>query len=316
MATSNSYSRTCIPRAWQGIRALLVKALLAVIIGQVTAQHTDVTCTSLQWTFNSLGQSPCLIAAYLEQPCLSSGEANVPTIAPDQPYSPSSTPTSCDCSTVTYSLLSACASCQGGPVGNWSTFSQKCSQQASDRQYPLSIPPNTAVPAWAFQSIKGPDQFNLTLCKIIGDTPENITLTSSPSQTGKPSHKPDTGILVGSILGAVGGMAIIGILFGLYLTRRNKKRDQEKDYPPTFFPRKSIEPIASPSISHYAPEVWTGNLSPPPSARTHSQYLSYQPSQNASLTPTPRPYNPDDPSTFPPPLRGSISKEESGRNTL
>jgi hypothetical protein len=79
-------------------------------------------------TFNSMGQDPCRVAAVLESPCIFYSQSafscttfsSSPRTAPSLPalplggsYPPSND-SSCKCSSVVYSLLSACAACQGG----------------------------------------------------------------------------------------------------------------------------------------------------------------------------------------------------------
>jgi len=81
---------------------------------------------------NSLGQDPCVVASYLESVCWGGGtqfsflvclslgmtssgtDFTVSALPPDTHYA---APTvaeanSCECSTVTYSLISACVDCQ------------------------------------------------------------------------------------------------------------------------------------------------------------------------------------------------------------
>jgi hypothetical protein len=82
-------------------------------------------------TFNSLGQDPCLVSAYLESTCnggspssfflyhlpiLTSRTAfSVPALQPGYEYTGPSIDdyNLCKCNTVVYSLLSACDACQG-----------------------------------------------------------------------------------------------------------------------------------------------------------------------------------------------------------
>jgi hypothetical protein len=89
-------------------------------------------CWHCVQTYNSLGQNPCTVAAYLlstcnqgcelfsclHEPCCLISFAAYTLKAlqgPDYDYAPSSPSLSdlCQCNTVTYSLLSACEACQG-----------------------------------------------------------------------------------------------------------------------------------------------------------------------------------------------------------
>jgi hypothetical protein len=91
-------------------------------------------------TYNSLGQSPCAVAAYLQSVCGHGGAANdlaisfprffhkdrravftIPTLTSEGtvytgPTGPSDEDDLCKCNTVVYSLMSACGACQGS---NW-----------------------------------------------------------------------------------------------------------------------------------------------------------------------------------------------------
>ena len=71
---------------------------------------------------NHKGQSPCLVAAYLNGQCLSVPAASTVLPLSNIPgfvdyYAPPAPgllePTACSCNTVLYSLLAACGECQG-----------------------------------------------------------------------------------------------------------------------------------------------------------------------------------------------------------
>ena len=64
---------------------------------------------------NSRGQNPCLMTAYLNSACLADPtDAYVYSLPEDYHYSPPTIAiaTPCQCSTVFYSMISACATCQ------------------------------------------------------------------------------------------------------------------------------------------------------------------------------------------------------------
>jgi hypothetical protein len=83
---------------------------------------------------NTLKQSPCLIAAYLQGQCANGGESHhftlvtfsnglnvavfsLGSLGPGYIYLPGDGNNACTCSTVTYSLIAACALCQGAGAG-------------------------------------------------------------------------------------------------------------------------------------------------------------------------------------------------------
>ena len=72
-------------------------------------------------SFNSLGQSPCVIATALADICpTSSGYTYGPLLPGWHWYGPSqSNNNSCLCSTVLYSIMCACAYCQNGGCLEW-----------------------------------------------------------------------------------------------------------------------------------------------------------------------------------------------------
>ncbi|KIK18948.1 hypothetical protein PISMIDRAFT_683635 [Pisolithus microcarpus 441] len=61
---------------------------------------------------NSRNQNPCVVASYVMGVC-SSGQYFVPVLQPGSThYIIQNTPTACECNTVAYCLISACAICQ------------------------------------------------------------------------------------------------------------------------------------------------------------------------------------------------------------
>lgn len=64
---------------------------------------------------NTRGQSPCLMAAYLNSACLADPtDAYVYSLPEDFHYRPPTVEfaTPCQCSTIFYSMIGACATCQ------------------------------------------------------------------------------------------------------------------------------------------------------------------------------------------------------------
>ncbi|KAG6332289.1 hypothetical protein ID866_6798 [Astraeus odoratus] len=103
---------------------------------------------------NSLGQEPCVVAAYARVPCYGAEwivyplDSDTYYIGPD-----TSNANACQCNTVTYSLLSACTACQNSTdIPSWSLWSYNCSTTYSE-EYPEDIPEGTAFPHWAYQDV-------------------------------------------------------------------------------------------------------------------------------------------------------------------
>ncbi|CAK5269648.1 unnamed protein product [Mycena citricolor] len=251
----------------------------AAASGQGVATNATCSAASLQWAFNSRLQSPCVVAAYLGGVC-DNGLFTVPALGPSQEYlGPTvAQANQCICSSVMYSVLSACAGCQGRNVLTWSIFSQNCTTTYISR-FPEAIPSNTAVPHWAYQNVTIFDGFNATAAQTQLNAPESTaggqaTSTSIPS--GLPSSHPiepvsggkkaNAGAIAGGVVGGVVGAALIFVVAFL-LIRRRKHSD-----PPSRLVTSA--PVSmSDAGDHITP--FTGGL---PAAKL---------------------YNPDDPSTFP-----------------
>lgn len=128
---------------------------LLPLITHVAAQSSDVTqcIPAYSWAMNSKQQTPCLVAAYLEGICTG------------QPFSVNSLPNGthylgpnssnanpCICSTVTYSLVSACGGCQNRTFTNWGNWSLSCTS-TEIATFPDAIPSGTDVPVWAYLDV-------------------------------------------------------------------------------------------------------------------------------------------------------------------
>jgi hypothetical protein len=130
-----------------------VLTILTLFSVHVLADVTwpDCTVSSLNWvrlnhfvsqlftdrlskTYNSLGQNPCEVAAFLQSICYGGGQSSfsrIASLAISSPRTEFHIPalpqgrayngpaygdsTLCKCSTIVYSLLSACDACQGDP---------------------------------------------------------------------------------------------------------------------------------------------------------------------------------------------------------
>jgi len=117
--------------------------MLVIWIASSNGQHTDALCdSSYSWSYNSLGQTPCLVAAIISTPCSKSGDFHIAALSPGSVgYDPPKKPTECQCNTVHYSLLGACAACQGAVTSGipWTAFKENCTSTWPDGQFLFEI---------------------------------------------------------------------------------------------------------------------------------------------------------------------------------
>ncbi|KAF9790650.1 hypothetical protein BJ322DRAFT_404530 [Thelephora terrestris] len=145
------------------------------------------------WNQNSLGQDPCHVASMLQTACRNGSDTNGPQSLNGSYYTPPQEERSedlkCECDTVTYSLIMACMTCQGGQSYSWIEWAHECNT-THVAQYPFDIPNGTAIPRWAFYNITTlPDQdYNATVAEAIGRDPE-----ATPKQTSGPSKRRKSG---------------------------------------------------------------------------------------------------------------------------
>ncbi|KAJ7709713.1 hypothetical protein B0H17DRAFT_1028862 [Mycena rosella] len=256
-----------------------------VFAGIAAGQSTNATCSSsFQWAFNSLGQSPCLVAAYLGAVC-DDGLFLVPGLTDDTSFYQGPTvaqANKCGCSSVFYSLLSACAECQSGKVLTWSTFDTNCTT-VYPQIFDSNIPSGTAVPHWAYQNVTADDGFNVTLAQMQLEAPESTAnpnptgTTAPPGNSEPPSHKnSNAGPIAGGVVGGVVLLALVCMTAFWFIRRRRRG--------------------AAPSNLMQTPMGYhaTSEITP-----------------FSSAIQTPKLYNPADPSTFPSSL--SSGMYSSGR---
>jgi len=232
------------------IYSSLAAALLLASLGPLpaAAQLLYPSCpTSWSWSFNSLGQSPCAVAAYLQGVC-DNGVFTIPDLVPGDSYvGPTGSSDSsdlCKCNTVVYSLMSACDACQDALWFSWKTWSVNCTAVDPPTTFSNIIPNGTRVPGWAFLDVtKGGGSWNPLLSYQVGDDPEvsagaSGTLSPLPTptttQTAVPGlsssqakfvsdshHSNKTAAIVGGVLS---GIAFIALSVALLLWRQRIKR--------------------------------------------------------------------------------------------
>ncbi|KAH9973133.1 hypothetical protein BGW80DRAFT_286823 [Lactifluus volemus] len=100
-----------------------VLMILSLFTSHVLADISSPPCTvsSSGWTFNSLGQNPCTVAAYILSTCNGS-TYDIQALPQGSSYYANSVAganNACKCSGVVYSLLSSCDACQGDLWITW-----------------------------------------------------------------------------------------------------------------------------------------------------------------------------------------------------
>ncbi|KAF5330364.1 hypothetical protein D9619_005901 [Psilocybe cf. subviscida] len=157
------------------------------------AQTSNITqcMEGWQWAVNTQKQTPCLVAAFLESAC--GTPTSVDGIPIGSHYLGPTGPqqNQCICSSVTYSLVSACGGCQGRTFQNWTTWSMNC-DKPSLATFPLPIPPAVVVPPWAYINVSFTgDKLDPIIAQAVasgGPTPS--TPVVSPSSTAAPTTTP------------------------------------------------------------------------------------------------------------------------------
>lgn len=236
------------PRHWSR-KAL---ALLPLLVGGAFAQGiTNATCgTQYSWMNNALGQPPCLVAAYLADVC-NVGSWTIPAVrgADDSYAAPEGElATPCQCNTVFYNLIEACASCQGGVIRQWQYWIQYCPQAYIGQTFPYPIPGGTQVPTWADMDPSAVGFWSPTVASAYAAGPSasitprstspsptstagptTVYVTVTPSGTGRSTSSTPVGAIAG---GVVGGVALLiavgfGIWFLCFRERRQPLQMQE-----------------------------------------------------------------------------------------
>ncbi|KAH9995304.1 hypothetical protein BJV77DRAFT_239913 [Russula vinacea] len=270
-------------------------AFLVFFSGLAVAQISAPNCDSTwAWSFNSLNQDPCHVTATMTATC-NGGSFTIEPLQPGDMYrGPQGEDDAnlCKCSTVGYSLISACAGCQGGRWVGWLEFSINCTKILPPSQFPNPVPTGTRVPHWALLDVTLENNWDFNESYIAGDTPEVLpgqvpgsssssssvrgSSTATPIPTGK--HSPNVGPIAG---GAAGGIAAIFLIVaGLFFYRRRRRL------------LASAVPLSPGGGSSNAFSLMDQVPRP----------MSDQGTLASSLPDTTSPmkiYNPDDPTTFP-----------------
>ncbi|KDQ49962.1 hypothetical protein JAAARDRAFT_712747 [Jaapia argillacea MUCL 33604] len=237
---------------------LLIASVLSLrAVGQAdNVARCNVTSTISQ---NLLGQDDCAIATALRGICL--GDFTPLTPLPfgyvyREPEPAYNTVNNCTCSSVYYTMFSACAWCQGGDWEMYNEWIGNCSTPLQSIGFPGKLLPGTSIPHWAYTDPRGTGgTFNASTAVLVGDIPET-TATPSPTSTtssrtsttssatsssssssSTPSSvvgakKSHTGAIVGGVVAGVVviAIAVIGLVWYI-LHRRNRDPVPTTNYP-------------------------------------------------------------------------------------
>jgi len=204
---------------------------------------TSISCSTYTWSSNSLGQSSCEIAEYLNSVCTTSNGSYFSELTSASGYTLSAEDQNpCLCTTVVYNLVSLCRLCQSEDLlyPTWDQWSEHCTSISDG--FPLELPGGTAVPDWAYQNVTGTNAFNETLAAAVATTDHAESSSSaSPSSTGSATTSPTTSpftspeeslssgnshaaaVIAGLIAGVIGmGLLAVAILFLIRRRRRSQ----------------------------------------------------------------------------------------------
>jgi len=195
--------------------------------------QTQAVCSSdYSWADNSLKQSPCLVAAYVNAPC-NQGNWFIPALNYTSHYAPPSssdgTLSPCTCSWASYNLISACTDCQGfsNVTTSWLAYTYNCAGLLSTTTYyPANITlQDTPIPFWATTNPTTwtGSQFDKTEAQNISN--EGHSDVGSPTSSTNTTQSIPIGAIVG---GVVGGIVLLlgAIILGICLFRRRNSRSK------------------------------------------------------------------------------------------
>jgi len=194
------------------------------------------------------------------------------------------TANACRCSTVYYSLLSACAYCQNQTYLDWSIYDVNCTV-LYNQVFTEPIPSSIVVPHYAYLDVVTGNSFSVVAAENAGGpesssvpqattTSSKTTVTSTaPAHTTAPSKKLNIGAIVGGVVGGIAGLVAIGGLIAFAVLRCRR-------------PSVPIVPVTHTGNSYSSPQNLMTGLD------------SYNSSVPTTMT-SGRIYNPNDPSTFP-----------------
>lgn len=188
------------------------------------------------WTYNSQGQSPCDIAASLLGVC-APGAGPLPQLPPGYYYVGPTVQSrnECSCSTVYFSMLSACAVCQSRETIPWKMYATNCST-IYVQTFPDPLPAGVRVPNYAYLDVTaGSGAFDPSLAQaaggaesVAGPSATTTGLGVSPTNMQSPKKKPNSGAIAGGVVGGVALLVIMAIVVVWFVLRRRDSRRQSR----------------------------------------------------------------------------------------
>ncbi|THV04365.1 hypothetical protein K435DRAFT_835457 [Dendrothele bispora CBS 962.96] len=298
----------------------------AVLSPETFAQSsTPAKCTNSTFAHysNSQGVDPCTVGIQVGQIC--DPGFTIPSASRNAVYQGvrAGADTQCICSNVYYNLLFVCAACEGATAVSWDVYSSNCTDKFEGMPPTVPIPSGLAIPHWAFTPLLSNGTVNVPA--IIADNSPDVTATSSAttqsasgpsspatptSSSSSPSQSPDNsrggggggtnaGAIAGGVVGGVVGLALLAAL-AFFLRRHLNKKKADSGESGSAGAQMSIPP--------------PGWVSPEQGSTLRSMNHYRGDSQGSG---TPKLYNPDDPSTFPPPTHPNIIRATSpGQPTI
>ncbi|KAG8891114.1 hypothetical protein FRB98_000123 [Tulasnella sp. 332] len=203
----------------------------------------------------------------------------------------------------------ACAACQNDLWVTWSNWSANCTSNITTiGQWPLDIPAQTEVPAWAYQNVTLSDTFliadaqattgigpestypgtptatvnphssssSLVVATSVATMP-NINPTPTQASSNSGGSKTPVGPIVGGVIGGIAVLFLLGVL--IFLIMRNKRQHKAQS--------------SMPLVDQQSHAGMTEDSSLP------AGYGVSYPSPNGGLGSPQKLYDPADPSTFP-----------------
>ncbi|KAH9992128.1 hypothetical protein BJV77DRAFT_453678 [Russula vinacea] len=277
-------------------------------VGQISAPDCSLTWG---WTFNSIDQNACTVAAYLMSTC-NGGSFTVNPLLPGYSYTgPSGVDDSnlCKCNTVSYSLISACDACQGAAWITWSEYVFNCTKVLPPSTFPNPVPAGTRVPQWALLDVTAENNWNSNKSYAVGDSPElapgavlasGATVSASTtgpvsphstvpdkfsSGTPAPTHtgsSTNVGAIAGGVVGGVVAISIAAAAIVFFFMRRQRPQAPSAAVP-------GVGPYQQPMDEIQRPLT------------DYETYTSSVPASSLPGTPIVpmRLYDPSDPTTYP-----------------
>ncbi|KAI0280141.1 hypothetical protein BGY98DRAFT_372837 [Russula aff. rugulosa BPL654] len=114
-----------------------------------------------------------MVAAYMLATCYSGSYTLAPLSIGTTYLGPNpSNSNGCQCSTIGYSLISACATCQDELTIYWSEYTLNCTSTQPPSQFPNPVPAGVYVPHWAILDVTSENIWNANESFAVGDNPE------------------------------------------------------------------------------------------------------------------------------------------------